>query len=268
MIRFQDVRFAYPLSTKVFDGLSFELEVGHVYGLLGLNGSGKTTLLHLLSGLLFATGGTVTVDGQSPAKRLPETLEQLFYMPDEFTLPARRLWKMVRSYAPFYPQFAEDVLFACLDAFGMGGDLQLDELSLGQRKKVMISFALASGCRHLLMDEPTDGLDIPSKQVFRQLVARYVCDGQMLVVSSHLVHDIAQLLDGLLILCPDGRLWQSEVSAVTSRYRFETRASDAGVRYAEPSAGGFRVITEASAGDETQMDLELLFNAVTKGVVL
>lgn len=272
MINVDNISFAYAgQKTKVFDNFSLQLEANNIYGLLGKNGTGKSTLLYLISGLLRPQKGTVTVDGMKSIDRRPEMLEEVFIVPEEFDLPSMTLDKYVSINQPFYPHFSREVLENCLNDFELPTTLSLQSLSMGQKKKVFMSFALAAGTRLLLMDEPTNGLDIPSKVQFRRVVANNMTDDRTLIISTHQVHDVESLLDHILILNQRQLLLDASVSDICDRYSFEYRtpgsAAD-GVLYSEPSVQGEAVIVPRNPDKvETPLNLELLFNAVTLGKV-
>ena len=209
-------------------------------------------------------------DGVEPHLRRPETLREIFIVPEEFDLPEMSLEKYVKINRPFYPNFSQEVLETCLKDFELSADLKLAALSMGQKKKVFMSFALATGTKLLLMDEPTNGLDIPSKSQFRKVVARNMTDDRTLIISTHQVHDVESLLDHILILSPHKLLLDASVAEITEKYVFEYRSpSEMGdTIYAEPSLQGNAVVAPRKPGDnETQINLELLFNAVTQGKI-
>ena len=257
--------------------MSLSFDEGKIYGLLGKNGAGKTTLLHLLSGLLHPKGGTIAINGHEPRHREPALLENLFFMPDEFELPNKTLRRFVQFYAPFYPRFSQEVLDGCLADFEMDMDTRLTGLSLGQKKRIFVSFALATQCRVLLMDEPTNGLDIPAKSLFRKMLARYVQPDQTVIVSTHQVHDVDSLLDHVVILDLPSNvdeeqrqsvLLDASIADLQQRFAFQYRPMGEGddeVLYAEPTPQGKAVIVENRDGQETTVNLELLFNAAVKG---
>lgn len=272
MIDIQNLSYRYAGSKElVFDGFSLQLSENNIYGLLGKNGTGKSTLLYLLAGLLRPTQGSVAVDGMESGKRLPAMLEELFIVPEEFDLPAMTLDKYVSIMKPFYPRFSSEVLRSCLEDFELPTSLHLNALSMGQKKKVFMSFALAAGTRLLLMDEPTNGLDIPSKTQFRRVVANNMTEERTLIISTHQVHDVESLLDHILILSRSGLLLNASVGDICESYGFEYRALGSpmdDVVYSEPSMQGNAVISRREAGSgETQLNLELLFNAVTAGKI-
>ena len=275
MITFTNVSFRYKRSARpVFRGLNLQLAPGRVYGLLGENGTGKSTLLGLMSGLLRPASGRVTAhcpSVQTPFCRRPEFLREVFLLPEEFELPSLMLDAYVRINAPFYPRFSDEQFTHNLAAFGLTRNLYLGALSMGERKKVFIAFALAANTRLLLMDEPTNGLDIPSKSQFRSVVAQCMTAERTVVISTHQVHDVEQLLDHILILSHSRLdaaplLLNTPLDALADSFVFETRPSGADTAdafYAEPSVQGMTVIRPRKADEpETNVNLEVLFNAV------
>ena len=272
MIEVNNISFRYP-GTKhnVFSNFNMSLEANNIYGLLGKNGTGKSTLLYLISGLLRPANGEVKVDGRLATDRLPEMLKDMFIVPEEFNLPAVTLDTYVKINKPFYPNFSQEVLESCLKDFELPQTLKLNELSMGQKKKVSMSFALAAGTKYLFMDEPTNGLDIPSKTQFRRVIANNMSDERTLIISTHQVHDVETLLDHILILSESEMLLNSSVSNICEHFSFEYRQPqemDDTVIYAEPTLQGNAVIAKRGENDdETQMNLELLFNAVATGKI-
>ena len=268
MIEVNNISFKYTgQKNLVFDDFSLRLEENNIYGLLGKNGTGKSTLLYLIAGLLRAKNGMVSFDGIETYKRMPETLQEIFIVPEEFDLPAMSLEQYVKINEPFYPRFSREVLEACLKDFELTMDIKLNALSMGQKKKVFMSFALAANTKLLLMDEPTNGLDIPSKSQFRKVVAQYMTEERTLIISTHQVHDVESLLDHILILSQQKLLLDAPVSEIMEKYTFEYRTPDNmdDVLYAEPSLQGNAVIAPRKEGSaETQINLELLFNAVNE----
>ncbi|MCR4810846.1 MAG: ATP-binding cassette domain-containing protein [Prevotella sp.] len=272
MIEINNISYRYPgQKMPVFSNLSLSLSQGRIYGLLGKNGTGKSTLLHLIAGLLRPQEGSVSILGLSAIQRLPEVLSELFIVSEDFELPAITLDEYVQLLLPFYPRFSREVLNNCLEAFELPRQMNLGQLSMGQKKKAYMSIALAANTRLLLMDEPTNGLDIPSKSQFRKVVAQCMADDRLIIISTHQVHDVEQLLDHILILSEDGMLMDASVADITDKYVFEVRPSgqlNDTIIYAEPSLQGNIVMARREDGEaETVVNLELLFNAVTKGLV-
>ena len=270
-IEVQNMSFRYPgQKEQVFDGFSLQLEENKIYGLLGKNGTGKSTLLYLIAGLLRPKSGSVCCDGIATYKKQAEILEEIFLVPEEFELPSMTLKRYVELNSQFYPRFSQERLEACLRDFELTADLNLGALSMGQKKKVFMSFALATNTKVLLMDEPTNGLDIPSKSQFRKTVAQNMSDDQIIIISTHQVHDVEALLDHILMLNQRELLLNASVQEIMDKYVFEYRQPSEmeGVLYAEPTLQGNAVMAVRQEGQaETQVNLELLFNAVTKGLV-
>ena len=268
MISVNNINFKYAgQKEQVFHDFSLQLNENNIYGLLGKNGTGKSTLLYLIAGLLRPSHGEVFIDGILSSARRPEILQELFIVPEEFDMPAMTLDQYVKIHKPFYPNFSQEVLENCLKDFEMPTAMKLQSLSMGQKKKVFMSFALASGTRLLLMDEPTNGLDIPSKMQFRRVVANNMTDDRTLIISTHQVHDVESLLDHILILSQSQLLLDASVGDICDRYSFEYRApgtTDDDILYSEPSVQGNAVIAHRQEGmAETPLNLELLFNAIT-----
>ncbi len=254
MIEVKNISFKYAGSKHlVFDDFSLKLEEDRIYGLLGKNGTGKSTLLYLLSGLLRPACGSVCCDGVATKDRQPETLRDIFLVTEEFEMPAIRLSEYVKLYKPFYPNFSDEILQGCLADFELPADVHLGKLSMGQRKKAYIAFAMATNTKYLLMDEPTNGLDIPSKSQFRKVIAQHMTEERTVIISTHQVHDVEQMLDHM---------------DIQDQYTFEYRTPqqmDDSVLYAEPTLQGNAVICKRQEGAaETQVNLELLFNYKTQ----
>lgn len=200
MISIKNVRFGYNSRQVVLDDFSLEFTQGGIYGLLGKNGTGKSTLLYLMMGLLRPQKGSVAIDGVGTSFRTPEVMSEVFLVPEEYDLPPISLRKYVEVIKPFYPRFSNELLEQCLENFGMTTDIDLGSLSMGQKKKVYMSVALAANTRYLLMDEPTNGLDILSKSQFRKAVIEGMSDDKTIIISTHQVHDVELLLDHVCII--------------------------------------------------------------------
>ena len=270
MIQIKDINFRYPGSkNQVFKDFSLNLKENNIYGLLGKNGTGKSTLLYLISGMLRQQSGTILVDGISAQNRRADILKEIFIVPEEFELPSVSLSTYVKINKGFYPYFSQEVLESCLKDFELPTSLKMNELSMGQKKKVFMSYALATGTQFLLMDEPTNGLDIPSKSQFRKVIANNMSEERTLIISTHQVHDIESLLDHIIIMNQSQLLLDASVSDINEKYSFEYRTPqemDNTVLYAEPTLQGNAAICKRQEGNkETQMNLELLFNAVING---
>ncbi|MBR5118464.1 MAG: ABC transporter ATP-binding protein [Muribaculaceae bacterium] len=264
MLSISNLNFSYKKrGGDLFHDLSLELNAGNVYGLLGKNGAGKSTLINLMTGLLTPKSGEVTLDGVNVRDRLPKTLSDIFLIPEEIELPHLTLKRYVSINAPFYPNFSEDDLKRYLDIFEMGGDMdvKLHSLSMGQKKKVFLAFAFATNTRVLIMDEPTNGLDIPSKSQFRKVVASGMTDDKMMLISTHQVRDISEILDHVTIIDHSKVLLNAPISGVMSRLAFRPMQAGDQPIFVQQSVMGSLVVVPAQPDEETVVDLEMLFNA-------
>ena len=171
MIQIKNLSFGYNRKKLLYKNLTLTLEAGSIYGLLGKNGAGKSTLLKNLIGLLFPTGGSISVNGFAPKKRLPSFLETIYLIPEEVYVPSLTIHQYKNLFSPFYPGFDEKKFFNYLEQLDVKEHGKLNTLSFGQQKKFIIAFAFACNTKVLLLDEPTNGLDIPSKIRFRKLIS-------------------------------------------------------------------------------------------------
>ena len=270
MIEFRDVSFGYQRGKPLYEGLNLILTPGSIYGLLGPNGAGKSTLLRLLSGLLYPKSGSIQVGQYVPGNRQPAFLEDIFLVPEEFYMPPVRIRQFVESNAPFYPRFDRMQMTGYIHEFGLTDDQKLNALSYGQKKKILIGFGLATNTAVLLMDEPTNGLDIPSKSQFRRMVAGAVNEDRTVIISTHQIRDLETLIDPVVILAERSRshmtvALRASVEEITARLWFglvpeldKTRS----ILYSERAVGGYAVVAENPLGESSRLDLERLFNAV------
>lgn len=263
MITLNELSFGYSRSKQVLDGIDLEIAPGRICGLLGKNGEGKTTLLNLLSGQIFPDKGSCLVMEETPAKRQAHFLRQIFLLPEEISMPDVTALEYMRMYAPFYPSFREDIWKTCAESFEVDFSAKVLKMSQGQRKKVAITLALAAHTPLLLMDEPTNGLDIPSKATFRRLVATLIGEDQTVIISTHQVRDLESLIDTVVILDHKHILLNKSLEAIGRKLYFGTVLEGEKTFYSEPSPVGAIGVTERGGKDETPVSLELLFNAAT-----
>lgn len=264
MIQISDLHFAYK-KTKVFTGLSLSLSAGHIYGLLGKNGTGKSTLLRNIAGLLFPNKGNLNVLNFDPAKREPAFLQEVFMVPEEFYLPNVSIEKFVACNASFYPRFNHEQFNIYLKEFDIPRENKLQQMSYGQKKKLLISFGLACNTSLLLMDEPTNGLDIMSKSQFRKVIAGAIDEQKCIVISTHQVKDMESLIDRITIIDEGRILFDQTVDRITSKLSFKISFDNAETKYAlykEESLKGNAIITPSAGEEEGKLDLEMLYKAV------
>ena len=266
MITVENLSFLYRKSKRaVLHDFSLSLEKGRVYGLLGKNGAGKSTLLYLMSGLLTPKSGKVVYHDVDVRRRLPITLQDMFLVPEEFDLPPVSLISYIELNSPFYPRFSKEDMVKYLHYFEMDINIDLGALSMGQKKKVFMSFALATNTSLLLMDEPTNGLDIPGKSQFRKFIASGMTDDKTILISTHQVRDIDKVLDHVLIMDNSRVLLDESTASVCSKLFFlesDDRELAATALYTLPSVQGNFLMLPNTEGEESEINLELLFGAV------
>ncbi len=264
MIEFNNVTFRYRHSG--FDALrniSFSLDDG-IYILLGENGAGKTTLLHLASSLLFPSSGSVLIDGADSTRRLPSTLRSLYFVEDNAEMPADTINQLAQLHGSvFYPGFDSDMLSDNLAAFAIDPDIPLDRMSLGQRKKAIAAYALALRADILLLDEPANGLDIGSRDILRNMMARCIEPGQSVIVSTHTTADIQPLSDGLIMLRNGALMFARSSADIISRLAFRTfNIPPRDSLFTMSDYGRFRCIVPAESDSPTEIDIHLLYCAM------
>jgi len=264
MIQIQHLHFGYRRK-KVFEDLSLTLRPGHIYGLLGKNGTGKSTLLRNIAGLLFPREGEVEVLGQAPRKRQPSFLQQVFLVPEELYFPDVPVRQYVACNAPFYPLFHHQQFENYLKEFEVPTGNSLQKMSYGQKKKVLISFGLAANTKVLLLDEPTNGLDIMSKSQFRKVIAGVSDEQKCIVISTHQVKDLENLIDRVAIIDEGGILFDRTLDEINAVLQFRLSSDPteiSGAIYREEALKGSVIVVPNTDGEEGKVDLELLYKSV------
>lgn len=263
MITIKNLNFSYSKKRKLFSDLSMNLNNGHIYGLLGKNGAGKSTLLKNMAGLVYAQSGDINVLGFNPKDRKPALLQQICFIPEEFHLPSVKIDTYIRANAPFYPQFNHQYLAELLAEFDIPTGQKLIDMSYGQKKKFIIAFGLATQAKLIIMDEPTNGLDIPSKAQFRKIMASALTEDSCIIISTHQVRDLDNLIDTVIMLDENKVALKASIEEITNKLSFKKiKSVDETVIYAEPSLAGFNAVVPNYHQEDSKLDMELLFNAV------
>jgi ABC-2 type transport system ATP-binding protein len=195
--------------------------------------------------------------------RLPEVLNEMYFILEEFELPAISMNAFAKLHLPFFPKFDLILFNKYLTEFEITDNAKLTSLSYGQKKKFLIAFGLATRTRILILDEPANGLDIPSKSQFRRIIASSMEDDRSIIISTHQVRDLASLIDHIVILEGGNIVFHQSTLDISSRLSFvQTKELDnLEVLYKEDVLGGHAVMCRKN-GEETEIDLELLFNGV------
>ena len=262
MVEIKNLSFSYG-STSVLENISLNLEEGRIYGLLGENGVGKTTLLTLLSGLKKTGQGSISIDGYDPYKRQPSLLQSIYYLPDEVMPYNQTGIRFARYAGSFWPAFDQDKFIRIMKEFETDPGQKMNKMSAGQLKKTYIAFALACNTKYLFMDEPTNGLDIPSKAQFRKAVGLYTSEVSTIVISTHQVRDLENIIDPIIILDRCDVLLNATIEEITEKLYFDygtTLHQEA--LYSEQLPGGFIQVLMNTEGLESKVNIEALFNAV------
>lgn len=264
MIEIKDLAFSYG-KTPILKSITTTLEEGRIYGLLGENGVGKTTLLTLLCGLKKVCSGSITTDGENPFDRTPTLLQNQFYLPDEVLPVAMKAECFAKERGAFWPDYDHSKFLEIMKEFENDPAKKMNQMSAGQLKKTYISLALACGCKYIFMDEPTNGLDIPSKTQFRSAIMKYTSDDSTIVISTHQVRDLENIIDPIIILDRQDVLLNASVEEITSKLYFDygTQFHPESL-YSEQLPGGFIQVYPNATSEDSKINVEALFNAVHK----
>jgi ABC-2 type transport system ATP-binding protein len=264
MVTIDSLTFGYGRGS-LFKDLTLGLTPGNIYGLLGVNGAGKSTLLKLVSGLLFTGTGTLRSLGRDPAKREPSFLLDVFVLAEDAQAPNMLAADYLRARAPFYPSFDQALFERYQREFELPSGGNLATFSHGQQKKFLLAFGLASQAKLVLLDEPTNGLDIPSKSLLRRVITEALTPERLFVISTHQVRDLGTLMDPIVILHQGQVLLNRTLAEIGARihmtqHRSPPAAAEPDLLFSEPTIGGFWSVRRG--GGDGPLDLEVLFNAV------
>jgi len=266
VIEIKNLNFHYSRKHQVYKNLNLKIDEGAVYALLGLNGAGKTTLLNLIAGFLIPAGGSCKVFNYEASQRKPEMLKEIFLVGDTSEFPNITVKEFHNLYVGFYPKFDSDLFNHCINEFGLNTQASLKRLSFGDSRKVILSFALATKCRLLLFDEPTNGLDIPSKSIFRKLIAANLGEEQTLVMATHQVRDLSNLMDRIIIEHQGNILLNESVENIAQKLTFGLapgKIAKDDLLYETDSFKQNETISFNRTNQFGQVDIELLFTACT-----
>lgn len=265
MVEIKDLHYQYGNSRKVLNGLCLRLNPGKIYGLLGRNGAGKSTLLKCISGLLIPGLGKIRIGDWDSKDRLPSFLADLFFLPEEISSPDIRPSEYGKVYGVFYPKYDHSIFHNICEEFEIPMTHRLDEMSYGQKKKALIAFGIACNTKLIILDEPTNGLDIPSKSQFRKIISKYTSDQNCILISTHQIKDIENLIDHVMIINEGALLFNQPLEQVSKTLYFsETPSLDHAQSplYSEESIHGYSVVGSNPLHEDSRIDLELLYKAI------
>ena len=185
-------------NVQALDNVSFTVEPGRVVGLLGPNGSGKTTLIKLANGLLTPTGGELLINGQKPGKA---TRALVSYLPDRPCLPE---WmsaeKLLNMFSDFYADFQPDKAREMLEKLGIDPKQKIKQMSKGTREKVQLILVMSRKAELYLLDEPIGGVDPATRDYILETIIRNYNPSASVVISTHLIADVEQVLDDVIFI--------------------------------------------------------------------
>ena len=178
------------------ENMSFKVENGSIYGLVGYNGAGKTTLLKTIADVYRANGGVITIDGEKIADN-QKMKEKIFYVPDDIYFVANSTMdKMAKFYAGFYPKFNFETYDKLVKLFGLNPQKRLNGFSKGMQRQAEMVLAMAARPEVLLLNESFDGLDPAKRALTRELIIEYVSEtGAVVLISSHNLHELENMCD-------------------------------------------------------------------------
>lgn len=269
MIQIEGLHYGYGRAALYAD---FSAQIGQpgIYGVFGRNGSGKSTLLRLLCGLLTPWQGRVRVLGFQPRQRAAEFLASVYIVPEEFHLPNLTAAQLARTHGSFYPRFSHALFSDYLQVLEVPVDSRFEAMSLGQKKKAAIAFALATQTPLLLMDEPTNGLDIVGRGQFRELMRRPEQAQRVVMISTHQAHDLESILSHIWFI-DQGRLalaarMDELAESLTMGVAATAQALPTdGLLYQEALGAQVAYVARRVAGvpEEGALQLELLYKALS-----
>lgn len=265
MIQISNLTFGYKNQSELFDNLNLNIQPGQIHGLLGLNGAGKSSLLHLIQGLKYTDKGEIKVNHLIPSRRSTKLLEESFLIPEEIYTPNITIVKYIELYAPFYPNFNLESFLKFLNEFEIERTAHLGKMSMGQKKKVVIAFGLATNTKILMMDEPTNGLDIPSKKQFRKILTHIITDNRVFIISTHQIRDLHSLIDNVIVLNEGKVIFDDTILNICNKLQFsltDQEIESSEILYCERVPGGYLNIKLQDGSLSFEPDIEVLFNAI------
>ena len=260
MIRIKDLGFSYG-GFPVLKNITMNLEEGRIYGLLGENGVGKTTLLTLICGLKKPLTGSIETDGHTPYDREPSFLSDQYYLSDEVAAVNMKAIDYAVNYGRFWENFDLNKFNEVMQVLENDPQQKMSKMSFGQLKKTYIAFALACNTKYLFMDEPTNGLDIPSKAQFRKAVTKYTREDSVILISTHQVRDLENIIDPIIILDRQEVLMNATLAQISEKLYFDYSSEQYPYTlYREMVPGGSIQVYLNQTGEDSKVNLEALFN--------
>ena len=199
-------------TVEALKGVNLTIQPGRIVGLLGPNGSGKTTLIKLANGLLTPTSGDILIEGVAPGR---QSHSRVSYLPVRTSIP---LWMTVDQLLDFYSDFYEDfqrtAAVTMLENLGIEGKRKIKELSKGTREKVQLTMVMSRKASLYLLDEPIGGVDPAARDyILNTIITNYNPEAAV-IISTHLIADVEQVLDEVIFIRNGTVLLQSTVDEI------------------------------------------------------
>ena len=203
-------------SVRALENVNIQLQPGHVVGLLGPNGSGKTTLIKLANGLLTPSEGQVLIYGQRPG---PATKALVSYLPDKLHLPE---WmsaeQLINMYADFYADFDREKAGEMLARLDLSSRKKLSQMSKGTKEKVQLILTMSRKAKLYLLDEPIGGVDPATRDYILDTIIRNYDPDAVVMISTHLISDVENVLDEVIFVNQGKILLQSGVDEIREKH--------------------------------------------------
>lgn len=268
MILCQNLNYTYNTGRHALVDINAAILPG-LHLLMGENGAGKTTLLHVIAGLLFPQSGRCTLDDANVARREPSTMHRIFFLADNMQWPAATINGLIDTHARFFPTFDESLLRSNLEAMELTGAEGLRALSLGNRKKAAIAYALSLRADVLLLDEPANGLDITGKKALQKILMQSMTDSQTVIVSTHTVWDLKNLFESVMMVRKGRLVLNASIYSILEKLAFVfTPAPAPGALYAEEEMGGYRSIVPNDGSIESDINFTALYSALSSDTAI
>ena len=213
-------------SFLALDNCSLKVSRGEVFGLLGPNGAGKTTLIRLILGYLKPSGGQALVDGLDCFGQSLQVRRRLAYLPAEAKLFRRMRGADVLRFFAAVRDDPEDLTRAIrlAERFDLDTSRRVALMSTGMRQKLALASTLAHDTPLLILDEPTANLDPNVRREVMQVVTEQCASGRTILISSHVLSEVEQACDGVVILCRGKTVYLQEMAKLRQRHRVVGRA--------------------------------------------
>ena len=211
MIEIKQVSKAFD-GVKAVDGLSMSMNEKEVFGLLGTNGAGKTTLLRMMTGILKADSGKITIDEKEVYDN-PKAKELFFFIPDDvYYFPLAKPKDMAEHYKGIYQNFSVEYFNEMMEGFGLDRNRRVNTFSKGMKKQLAVILALSAQTKYLFCDETFDGLDPVIRQATKSLIAQAMEDrGLTTVLTSHNLRELEDVCDHIGLLHQGGVLLSKDI---------------------------------------------------------